>query len=193
MIDGAVLRWALTILFLLCIGLYGRQAFGARAWQQRVGWLLHVLMAAAMIAMVWPAGMRVPALLYVLVFTAAALYFVYLALFGPQVDHAFYHAVMMAAMVVMGVAMTSTAMPATSSTPAMGAGHHMAMADMGAAPSSGFGTPPTWVTVVSGLAAAGFLVVALWSLAALIRGPQRPYANLLMSLGMGIAFAAMAI
>jgi hypothetical protein len=189
-IDNPGLLWALTVLFVVCIALYGRQAIGAHMWQRRVGWWLHVLMSAAMIVMVWPVGMSVPALLYVLVFTAGALYFVYLGVFGPNVDHTFFHAVMMAGMVVMAVAMTSAAMPAMSSTPAMGAGHHMAMAGAGAQ-AAGYGTPPAWISVVGGVAAAGFLVAALWSYVVLIRGPQR-YANVLMSLGMAITFAAMA-
>ncbi|HUO38896.1 MAG TPA: DUF5134 domain-containing protein [Mycobacterium sp.] len=193
MIDNPGLRWALTILFVVSIGLYGRLAIRVRAPRQRVGWSLHVLMSAAMIAMAWPLGMSIPTLLYVLVFTAGALYFGYFGVFGPHVDHAFYHAAMMAAMVMMAVAMTSVAMPAMSSGLAMGAGHDMAMTGAGAPRAGGSWAAPTWVSVTCGVAAVGFLVVALWSFLVLVRGPQRPYANLLMSLGMGAMFAAMAI
>src|SRR5208283_2857407 len=146
-----------------------------------------VLMAAAMIAMGWPAGMSVPTPVYVLVFTAAALYFVYLGLFGPPVAHALYHSVMMAAMVAMAVVMPYAAMPAMPSAAAMGSGHDMAMAGAGVSRAFASAASPVWVTVLCGLAA------ALWSLVVLIRGPHRPFANLLMSLGMGVAFAAMAI
>ena len=193
MITNLVLRWALSILFVVCIGLYGRQAIGARAWPQRFGWSLHVLMAVAMIAMAWPAAMSVPTLVYVLVFTAGALYFVYFGVFGPRVDHAFYHCVMMAAMVAMAVVMPSAAMPAMSSAAAIGAGHDMPMAGAGVTHAAGSWSSPVWVSVVCGLAAAGFLGAALGSFVVLIRGPQRPYANLLMTLGMGVTFAAMAV
>ena len=193
MITSLGLRWGLTLLFVACVGLYTRTAIGERVWQSRLGWSLHVLMAMAMIAMAWPVGMRIPALLYVLVFTAAALYFVYLGLFGPHVDHAFYHAVMMGAMVAMAAVMPSAAMPGmtVTSTSAM-AGQHMPMAGA-AATDSGSWSSPAWASTLCGLAAAGFLGAALWSLVVLIRGPHRPYANLLMSFGMGVAFAGMAI
>ena len=193
MITNLVLRWALTVLFALCIALYAREALATRAWQQKLAWSLHVLMAAAMIAMGWPAGMSVPTPVYVLVFTAAALYFVYLGLFGPPVAHALYHSVMMAAMVAMAVVMPYAAMPAMPSAAAMGSGHDMAMAGAGVSRAFASAASPVWVTVLCGLAAAGFVGAALWSLVVLIRGPHRPFANLLMSLGMGVAFAAMAI
>ena len=193
MITSLGLRWGLTALFAVCVGLYTRQAIGAGGWQSRLGWSLHVLMAIAMIAMAWPLGMSVPMLLYVLVFTAAALYFVYLGLFGPHLNHAFYHAVMMGAMVVMAVVMQSGTMPGMTltSTSAM-AGHDMSMASAAATDAGSHLVSPPWLSVLCGLAATGFLGVALWSLVVLIQGPHRPYANLLMSLGMGVAFAVMA-
>lgn len=112
-------------------------------------------------------------LLYVLVFSAGALYFVYLGVFGPAVDHPLCHGVMMAAMVVMAAVMPSSAMPAMAST-AMGAGDHMSMAGAGVSHAVGSGSPPAWVTAVCGLVAAGFLAAALWSVVLLIRGPRRP-------------------
>lgn len=194
MITSLALRWALTILFVVCTGLYGRQAIGARAWPPRLAWWLHVLMAVAMIAMAWPAGMGIPTLLYVPVFTVGALYFVYLGVFGPAVNHSFYHAVMMAAMVAMAVVMPSamSGMSATPGVPGMSAMPDMPMAGAGVAHAAGSAAPPAWVSVLCGLAAAFFLGVALWSFVVLIRGPQRSYANLLMTLGMGVTFAAMA-
>lgn len=194
MITNVGVRWGLTVLFLVCVGLYGRQAIGApSSWQQRFGWWLHMPMAAAMIAMAWPAGMSIPTLLYILVFSAAALYFLYFAVFGAGVDHAFYHALMMAAMVAMAVVMPTDAMTGMSPATAMGAGHNVPMAGMGTVHSAATSAPPTWVSVACGLAAAGFVGAALWWLTMLIRGQQRLYATLLMSLGMGLTFAAMAI
>jgi hypothetical protein len=192
-VADLALRWALTGVFLASIALYARRAVGAGSWQQRFGWWLHVLMAAAMIAMAWPAGMSIPTLLYVLVFTAAALYFVYFAVFGPRLDHTAYHAVMMAAMVAMAVVMPAAAMPAMSSATAMGSDQHMSMAGMGSGYAGVSWTPPTWVSVTCGLATAGFLGAALWLFILLIRGPQRAYADLVMSLGMGLAFATLTI
>jgi hypothetical protein len=187
------LRWGLTVLFVVCAGLYTRQMFGERKWQPTLGWLLHVLMAIAMVAMAWPVGMRIPSLLYVLVFTAAALYFVYLGLFGPHVNHAFYHAVMMGAMVVMALLMQSAAMPGMTVTPTSAmAGHNMPMVHA-TATNTGSSGSPVWGSTLCGLAAAGFVGVALWSFVVLIRTPHRPCADTLMSLGMGVAFAGMAI
>jgi hypothetical protein len=192
-VSDVALRWALTGVFLASIALYARQAVGAGSRQQRFGWWLHVLMAAAMIAMAWPAGMSIPTLLYVLVFTAAALYFVYFAVFGPRLDHTAYHAVMMAAMVAMAVVMPAAAMPTISSAAAMGSDAHMSMAGMASGHAGGAWAPPAWVSVTCGLATAGFLGAALWLFIVLIRGPRRGYADLLMSLGMGLAFATVAI
>jgi Domain of unknown function (DUF5134) len=186
------LRWTLTIVFVACIGLYGREMIRARIWQQRSGWSLHVLMAVAMVAMVWPAGMSIPVLLYVLGFSAAALYYVYLRVFGPQVDHAVYHTVMMAAMVAMAVVMGSATLPGMASAEAMGAGHDMAMPGAGPMPATAPGPSPAWATVLCGVGAAGFLGAAIWWLIVLIRRKQPTPAYLLMALGMGTVFAVMA-
>jgi hypothetical protein len=183
-------RWALTALLAGCVVLYARQVIADQAWHRKLAWSLHGLMAVAMIAMAWQARMASPMLPYVLVFTAASLYFVYLGVFGPHIDHALYHAVMMTAMVAMAVVMPSVAMPRTTSTSAM-AGHGMTMADAGVAAAS-VGSP-TWVTVLGGLAGAGFVGAALWSFVALKHEPHRRYADVLMSLGMGVTFAAMAV
>jgi len=193
LITSVVLHWALTVLFVVCVGLYARQAIGDHGWQPRLGWSLHVLMAIAMIAMAWPARMSIPTLVYVLVFTAGALYFVYLGLFGPRIDHSFYHAVMMGAMVAMAVVMQSSAMPGmTAASSSALAGHSMPMANAASAVGSPAGSS-AWEPVLCGLAAAGFMGVAVWSFLAALRGPRRPHATMLMSLGMGIAFAGIAI
>lgn len=193
MITSFVLRWALTVLFVVSAGLYARRAIADHRWQRRLAWSLHVLMAIAMIAMAWPVAMSIPTLLSILVFTAAALYFVYLGFFGPRIDHCFYHAVMMGAMVVMAVVMQPLAMPRmTAAGPGM-AGRSMPMADAAASTAGSPAGSPAWASVLCGLAAVGFLGVALGSFLAVLRGPRRPYPDMLMSLSMGIAFAGMAI
>lgn len=187
-----MLQWTLTGVFAVCVGLYLAQVRTAAGWQPRVAWSLHALMAVAMIAMSWPWGMAVSPIGYVLVFTASALFFAYLGLFTAGVGHSVYHAVMMASMVLMALAMSPAGMPEPANVGAMGAMPGMNMAGGGGL-SVGSPSAPTWVVLACGVAAAFFLGAALWSFFVLIRGPQRPYANLLMTAGMGVAFAALAI
>jgi Domain of unknown function (DUF5134) len=196
-ITGLVVPWVLTVVFAVSAVLYGAQVRTAPAWQSRVAWSLHVLMALAMIAMAWPWGMGVPTIVYGVVFTACALYFAYLGVFHAGVGHAFYHSAMMASMVLMAVAMSSPIMsssttPDTSGTGSMGAMPGMNMAGTGST-TVGSSAAPMWVTVTCGAAAVLFLGAALWSFFVLVRGPQRPYANLLMTAGMGVAFTALAV
>lgn len=185
MIADSALRWALTAVFavaaLLCAGA------GRRVPGQRGVAVLHALASVGMIAMLWPAGMQVSPLLYVLVFTAGALYFAYLALFGFELPHPVYHCTMMAAMALMGLLMAPNAgVPvATAQT----SGHHSAHLSHGAIAV----TPPGWFTVVCIVLAIGFCAAALWWFYLLVRGPKRPYADLLMALGMSVAFAVMAV
>ena len=54
-------------------------------------------------------------------------------------------------------------------------------------------TPPGWFTAVCVALAVGFCAAALWWFYLLVRGPKRPYADLLMALGMSAAFAVMAV
>ncbi|OPX13081.1 DUF5134 domain-containing protein [Mycobacterium sp. AT1] len=188
---SAALRWALTGVFVACAGLYLARVLAAGGRLAQVAWSLHVLMAVAMLAMAWPWGVYVSPLAYVLLFTAGALYFAYLALFAADIGHTVYHGVMMASMVVMALVMSSTSLPAA---PAVGAMRAMPGMDM--AGGSGPGAPPStpiWVIVTCGVAVAFFLGAALRSFFVVIRGPQRPLADLLMAAGMGVSFAALII
>lgn len=185
MIADSALRWALTAVFAVAALLF---AGGRRcAAQQRGIGVLHALASVAMIAMLWPVGMRVSPLLYVLMFTAVALYFAYLALFGFELPHPVYHCAMMAAMALMGLLMAPNAGAPVAT--AQASGHHSAHLAHGAVAV----TPPTWFTVVCAVLAAGFCLAALWWFYLLVRGPKRPYADLLMALGMSAAFAVMAV
>ncbi|MCX8561026.1 DUF5134 domain-containing protein [Mycolicibacterium mucogenicum] len=185
MIADSALRWALTAVFAVAALLFvgaGRRAPG----QHGVG-VLHAVASVGMIAMLWPAGMRVSPLLYVLVFTAGALYFAYLALFGFELPHPVYHCTMMAAMALMGLLMAPNAgVPVAT---AQASGHHSAHLGHGAIAV----TPPGWFTTVCVVLAAGFCAAALWWFYLLVRGPKRPYADLLMAFGMSAAFAVMAV
>ncbi len=145
---------------------------------------MHGVGAALMIGMVWPIGMAVPDLAYLLLFTAGALYVVFMGLFRSAVAHWPHHALMMAAMAAMlitmapaGTAVVGTTMPAH--------GHAMVMAAAPSAPA----VTPLWLQVSTAtLAGLLFLSSAYW-LYELIRGPQRPYPDVLMAAGMATYFA----
>jgi hypothetical protein len=185
-IDQPALRWALTALFAVTAALFAAAVGGERKAVNA----LHAVASAAMILMIWPVGMHISPLLYILVFTCAALYFAYLALFGNRLAHPVYHPAMMAAMAAMGLLMApNMATPAMADT-----GSHMSHMAMPmaspAAPAMSHTVP--WLTATTGTMAAGFGIATLWWFYLLVRGPQRPSADLLMALGMSVAFAAMA-
>ncbi|BBX87319.1 DUF5134 domain-containing protein [Mycolicibacterium aubagnense] len=185
MIADSALRWALTAVFAVAALLF--VGAGRRVPGQRGVGVLHALASVGMIAMLWPAGMRVSPLLYVLVFTAGALYFAYLALFGFGLPHPVYHCTMMAAMALMSLLMAPNAgVPVAT---AQASGHHSAHLGHGAVAV----TPPSWFTAVCVVLAIGFCAAVLWWFYLLVRGPKRPYADLLMALGMSAAFAVMAV
>lgn len=132
MIADSALRWALTAVFAVAALLFA--GAGRRAPGQRGVGVLHAVASVGMIAMLWPAGMQVSPLLYVLVFTAGALYFAYLALFGFGLPHPVYHCTMMAAMALMGLLMApNTGVPvAAAGSGAQASGHHSAHLGHGA-------------------------------------------------------------
>lgn len=191
MSSAPALQWTLTGVFAVCAALYLAQVGAATAWQSRVAWSMHALMAVAMIAMAWPWGGEISPIGYVLIFTACALYFAYRGLFSVRVGYSVYHAVMMTSMVLMAVAMSATALPETANVGATGGMPGMAMAGDGGVGANA--SAPAWVLVTCGASAAFFIGASLWSFFVLIRGPQQPYANLLMTAGMGVAFIALAI
>ncbi|MDR3661071.1 MAG: DUF5134 domain-containing protein [Mycobacterium sp.] len=194
MIDDPALRWALTAVFALSAALFA--GVRLRAAQQRRGvWALHALAAVAMVAMLWPVGMRISPLVYVLIFTACALYFAYLAVFESDLPHPVYHCTMMAAMAAMGLLMApNAAMPvATADAPAGSSAPHPAHMNHAAMAQTMHMQNPQWFVVVCTVLAAGFGAAGLWWFYLLVRGPGRPYADLLMAVGMSTAFAVMAV
>lgn len=105
--DAYALRFLLGAVFIAMAGYYGYLSVTEKAWPVRVSHLLNVLMCAAMVFMVTPWGHSLPAIVSMEIFTAAALWFAYLALFTPQHCHTpWFHALKMLAMVWMSVAMT---------------------------------------------------------------------------------------
>lgn len=178
------MRWALTAVFAIAAVLFviaGRRAEGHGVWA------LHGLASVAMIAMVWPVGMQIPPVLYVLVFTACALYFAYLAMYHGGLPHPVYHVTMMGAMAAMGLLMTPNAATPAASAHVAASGHHHVAQAAGATAQT-----PGWFTVACVVLAAGFGVATLWWFYLLVKGPQRPFADVLMALGMSVSFAAMA-
>jgi len=120
MIESLALCLVVTAVFALT-GLYCAGRLVRR--QSAVGagtYVAHLLMSVAMIVMAWPAGMAVPVIPQVVLFSVAAVWFVLIALaYGRswvRDSHAehhgrivyWYHAGMMAAMVWMLVAMGTT-------------------------------------------------------------------------------------
>ncbi len=164
MVGNGLAQWTLTAVFAMAAGYHL-----LRLGRQRDRWSLlddglHVVMSVGMVAMLWPWGVAVPVMAYVLVFTAAALWFAARALFfvspavvgaeeeaAPVLRHhgsrgtAWYHAGMMASMIFMAVAMGAgmSALPPAVDT-AAGAGTAMAgMAGMdGMSGTGGTGAAP---------------------------------------------------
>jgi hypothetical protein len=144
--GSIVLELLVTLLAALVVAFYLPDLAPRHGSRTRVNAVLHLVMAAGMVAMVWPFGMVVPAAAGALVFAAAA------GVYGYQIlvpeprgsssgleshQHRglllWYHLVMMASMawmyVAMGLSMASLrapqhsamAMPAAMSMPGMGA------------------------------------------------------------------------
>lgn len=231
MVVEPVARWALSAVFAVTVACY---LYGLTQPDQRGPGLrlitddaLHVLMGVAMIAMLWSWGSAIPVMAYVLVFTAAALWFVARALFIPStagaaigdppvapghhgfVGMAWYHAAMMASMVWMavGMAVAMSTLPTASSTApstAMDSMPGMSMPGMNMGPVSGSGmsgmsmsTTQSWIRVPNILLAVGFVVAAIWLVAAGVRGRGRHSLiagalSGLMAVGMAGAFFEMA-
>lgn len=205
MVVEPVARWALSAVFAVTAACY---LYGLAQPDQRGPGLrlvaddaLHVLMGVAMIAMLWSWGSAIPVMAYVLVFTAAASWFVARALFIPStgaagvgdppvapghhgfLGMAWYHAAMMGSMVWMAVAMAvaMSTLPSASASPASGAGMGdmpgMSMPGMDMGPTGGSGisvsTIQIWIRVPNILLAIGFVVAAIWLVTAGVRGRGR--------------------
>lgn len=220
MVDNVVAQWVLSAVFAVAAGYY---LYGlARREERRHGPRLvvddglHVLMGVGMIVMLWPWGVAVPVTVYVVVFTAAALWFVARALFitSPGVigagdppavagHHdsrgvAWYHAAMMASMVFMALAMNVGT--ATTLVPSAMPGASLSGMDMGSGGASGTSMAmpaASWVRLPSLVLAAGFVAAAVWLVVAGARSrmPRSVIAGAasgLMATGMAVVFVQMA-
>ena len=215
MIPDPVLAWVFTV----CFGATGVVSLVAlvrsRTWTDRGSYFAHVLMSVSMAVMPWAWSMAIPALLQIVVFTAAALWYVGLAVLRPQTHagpegpghhhrtgYRVYHGAMMAAMVWMSVLMTLMMGGGTS-------GDHMH--DMGGMDRGGAGTAvmtglwaqPVWAVIVTVAFVAMFVAAAVWFLVDLVRAPEGPtptaplspiaqtLLNLVMAIGMAASFLVM--
>lgn len=184
MVFGSWWRIALTVVFLAAALIYAAAAGIARGWERRSVWAVHAVGATVMVGMMWPIGMTIPALVYLLLYTAGALFVVFVGLFRGALTHWPHHALMMAAMATMLITMAAPVTAAAGSA-VPGHGHSMVVA----ATPSATAVTPLWLQISAAtLAALLFLSTALW-LYAIIRGPQRPYADVLMAAAMGAYFA----
>lgn len=174
MVHDLILRWAVTVLFVLAIaeGLYSLVVH-RMPWYGKVGHLLHVLMSAAMIAMAWPATATWPAVPGIVVFAVAAAWFVGLVVvpnpWATRAAHA-YHAVMMGAMAWMYVVMDPDLLPGTTMGGGSGSGDMGSMAgmdmsgmDMGGSDSGMSMQLPGYATAINWVLALGFVgAVVVW-------------------------------
>ncbi len=122
MIDGLLLRWLVTGLFLLS-GAGFVMVTDRRSWTSVLSHGLHLMMAIAMAAMAWPQGLRLPTTPAEVFFLAAALWFVMTAIRAARMiaQRAVrgYHALTMFAMAWMYAAMNGH-LPSGR----LGSGHH---------------------------------------------------------------------
>lgn len=178
-----------TVLFALVAAWnLARLAIGY-SWVDRLSNGVHLVMAGTMLLMPWAAYGHLPASAQIVFFTAAALWYVYLALFvphaqaGPGEGHhdgpalLWYHAGMMAAMVWMAVAMSPV--PGVAMAGADGGSKHgmagMPGMSMGDASSGGADSAMMmtgsahWAVVISWVLGVLLGVAAVWFLVRLIR------------------------
>ena len=144
MIDDLLVRWVVTVLFVLSAVEWG---FGVvtqrRVWTAIVRYGLHFVMSVAMAVMVWPWGARLPTTGPTVFFLLAALWFVVATTFVSEKTVAKraeygYHALMMLAMAWMYAVMN---MPADVPMPDM----NMSATDIPAR-----GGSPGWITTIIG-------------------------------------------
>ncbi|CAM4217008.1 hypothetical protein MB901379_02371 [Mycobacterium basiliense] len=161
MIHDLGLRWVVTVLFALSAGGFILAVGGGhRRATSIVGQLLHIVMAAAMIAMAWPGGARLPTTAPMMFFLFAAVWFSVVALSRAGARHRVvnsYHTLMMLAMAWMYAVMNPRLLPRQQ------AGQHggtmPGMSEMHAsAVHAGY---PGWINAVNWLIALVFALAAL--------------------------------
>lgn len=217
-LGGPALSWAVTLVSMgAALLAVADDAGTSPRWADRrhlVDAMWHVVLGVALISMVWAWGAVVPVMALVLVFTAAAAWFVGRVLFrestvtvggeepvASRTPHGspmvlWYQAAIMATMVFMAVAMSaqSTMVTEPEDTATGTAMHGMDMPgmDMPGMSMSGIG----WVQVSSLMVAVFFLAAAAAWVGEAVRrrGPRATragVANALMAVGLAGTFAQM--
>ena len=194
MIDDLLVRWVVTVLFVLSAAEWG---FGVvtqrRVWTAIVRYGLHFVMSVAMAVMVWPWGARLPTTGPTVFFLFAALWFAVATTFVSEKTVAKraeygYHALMMLAMAWMYAVMK---MPRDMPMPDM----NMPATDMPAT-----GGSPGWITTINWFWFAGLVVATVFwaytfaaerSHGAVHRWWLDSLGQALMATGMAIVFGAM--
>ncbi|OZC76937.1 hypothetical protein CH274_19925 [Rhodococcus sp. 06-418-5] len=182
MIGDTSLRWITTALFVFAAGYCVYRIIRAANWNVRIDHGFHLVMCAAMIAMVWPWGLGVPLLPQGAFFAAATVWFAISAArtapsttdvdehpHGPAMGG--YHAFMMAAMVWMVAVMAGwlpgaaahdhTADAADGGMAGMGAHAHTRGMDMSSPDHAAAMSGPGWISAVSLTLTVVFAVAAI--------------------------------
>ncbi|MGJ6126723.1 DUF5134 domain-containing protein [Mycolicibacterium sp. Y3] len=170
MIDDLFVRWVVTALFAFAAAECVYTVVTGRFSPTRlVSQLLHVVMAVAMIAMAWPAGLALPTTGPMLFFLVATVWFVIIA--AAQAGHRgvnLYHGAMMLAMAWMYAVMGGdlSPVPAEGSSQSTHGGPMsmpgmpgMLMPGMDANHTAG---PPPFVVGLNALCAGVFGVATVW-------------------------------
>lgn len=84
MVEDALARGLLTAVFALTAAWFAGHGVRGGSWADRVCDTFHVLMSLSMVAMAWPWGTAVPVLPQVLLFAAASVWFVLMAVLPPD-------------------------------------------------------------------------------------------------------------
>jgi len=169
MIGDPVLRWLVSLLFLLSVAECGTELIrGRRIPTLVVSNTLHVVMAVTMIVMAWPLGSHLPNRGLLFFFAFAGVWFLVMILVADRTHTKRavlgYHAVMMFAMAWMSAAMGGVFLRTQP------ASHHHTMTTA-PEPMPGMDmsrdTPPTdtapeWIGMVNWLCVIGFTVAALF-------------------------------
>ena len=175
---------ALTVVFAVAAAMFAARALSTPDRQRRVLWVLHAGAAMAMAFMLWPAGMAVSPVLYLMLFTIWGLCVVFVGIGQPPLPHWAHHAALMGAMAAMPIMMSGSSAGVDTATTAAHRGHHP---EMVMAPSAEM-TMPTWLRW-SAVGLAGLLSLSVvWWFYLIVRGPERPYPDLLMAMGMAASF-----
>lgn len=184
MIHDLILRWLVTVLFALSAAECGLAIITQRRpWTVVVSHGLHFVMAAAMAAMAWPWGARLPTTGPVLFFLLAAGWFVTLAVVVTRTTASRmvsgYHGLMMLATAWMYAIMDDDLLPVRAPTPL---GSSMPGMDMASMTTPASGGSPAWFSAVNWVGTVGFAGAAVFWVYRTVR-ERRSQAMRLRSLG----------